>query len=1196
MSDSGHTSSLRTLFAVIAILIAATAVTLPAFGQATVSSGSIQGVVTDQTGAVVPDATVTITNTATGQAITRTTSSAGNYSSGGLQPGSYRVRVEAKGFQTVELPMVVQVGVVSAGNVKMSVGAATQVVEVTTTSTQVNTEQPSVQGVLTTQQIENLPVNGRNFLDLAQLEPGVQIQDGGNFDPTKNGFSSISFGSRAGRTARITLDGIDISDETVGTTTQNVSASAISEFQLSQSTLDLSTELTSSGAVNVVTKSGTNTIHGGGFYNFRDKTLGANFPGGKDTYFQRNQFGGNLGGPLLKNNLFFFASAERAKQDLVTPLSPEAPFTNLPSGYPAPFRDNTLFGRLDWIAPHNMRLFYHFNYNWNNDTSAYGATYQPFANRNNTPAHVTGVDWTTGNFTHSVRFGWFKFQNHIADAVAQTGIYNPGAPWDVAIRIGPAGVTTRFGPSRLAPQATFQQNTQIKYDGSWVKGAHIIRYGVDFNRIMGGGYASFYGLAPEIRTSNNAAAQTLADGGPYPGGRENPLNYFMSSAYMGNGQGYFTETPAFNYPAGGQHDYRLGMYVGDTWKITPRLALTYGVRYSRDTGRSDSDLPPATCSQITSGLNPGTLPPCTDSNPLMDAFGEGLGGKVNQPNMNFGPQLGFAWDPTGAGRTVIRGGGGLYFENAIFNNVLFDRPGRLAQGLFWGTATVCSAGNPTLQTPQGPVTTFTYGGTTYNIADACGKRVGEAAPIIGALQKYYQQQVKTAGAQSNPNFIGNTLANGNNSTGNNFFAPNYQTPQSWQMNLGFQHQIRPGMILSVDALRNVSLHYLLAFDTNHVGDARYLNPVAAQSAINATLAQYHVATIDQAIAAGATIDDFAGNGLDSGASYMYGFPASLSVNPVDGVTPLTVATGAAFPGINPLVGENDMLFPIGRATYTALQVKLTGRKEAPFQGIESISFQVGYSLSRFNTTVTDQDFVNDALDYRNPGRYYGPGGLDRTSQLSFGGTFQIKHGPQLSLIGHFFSPLAVTPLLEDQFRAGEIFHTDLTGDGTMGDVLPGANVGSFGRSLNANGLNNVISAYNSKYAGRLTPAGQALVNAGLFTEAQLIALGATADTVPAVINGQVGLGWLRVFDFKVDYPIKMTERFTLHPSAGFYNLFNFANFDSPTNFLSGVLTGTAGTINGTNKLDHYSTRVGLGTGVNTIGSPRQIEFGLRLEF
>jgi hypothetical protein len=139
-----------------------------------------------------------------------------------LTPGVYTVRVEAPGFKTTEAELVVEVGVTATGNVKLEIGQVAQVVELQADTVQVNTEQATVQGVIDTAQIENLPINGRNFLDLAQLEPGVQIQDGGNFDPTKKGFSSISFGGRFGRTARIEVDGLDISDETVGTTTQDI--------------------------------------------------------------------------------------------------------------------------------------------------------------------------------------------------------------------------------------------------------------------------------------------------------------------------------------------------------------------------------------------------------------------------------------------------------------------------------------------------------------------------------------------------------------------------------------------------------------------------------------------------------------------------------------------------------------------------------------------------------------------------------------------------------------------------------------------------------------------------------------------------------------------------------------------------------------------------------------------------------------
>ena len=271
--------------------------------QTTISTGSVVGTVTDPSGAVLGGAKVTITDKATGSVVTTTTTSTGTYASGALAPGKYQVRVEEKGFKSAEFTVEVQVNTTASGNIKLEVGESSQVVEVQAAEIAVNTEQATVQGVLTADQIENLPINGRNFLDLAQLEPGVQIQDGGTFDPTKNGFSSVSFGGRFGRTARIEVDGVDISDETVGTTTQNLPLGAIQESSLQQSSLDLSTELTSSGSVNVSTKSGTNHLHGEGFYYFRDQSLNAALPSGSTNPFQRNQFGGSLGGPVIKDKL-----------------------------------------------------------------------------------------------------------------------------------------------------------------------------------------------------------------------------------------------------------------------------------------------------------------------------------------------------------------------------------------------------------------------------------------------------------------------------------------------------------------------------------------------------------------------------------------------------------------------------------------------------------------------------------------------------------------------------------------------------------------------------------------------------------------------------------------------------------------------------------------------------------------------------
>src|ERR1700747_3054189 len=400
-----HTAKVHSFVLLLAIAMVVHAFTTStAMGKSTIATGSIQGTILDSSGAVIPSAKVTIRNKDTGQTFQIATSSSGAYTSGAIVPGNYSVRAEAQGFKTVEQAVVVRVGETAGANLTLPVGAGSTVVEVEAQAVGVNTEQASVQGVLGKEQIENLPVNGRNFLDLAQLEPGVQVQDGSDFDPTKVGFSSISFRGRFARTARIAVDGVDVSDETVGTTTQDIPQGAIQEFQLGQSMLDLSTELTSSGSVNVVTKSGTNSYHGQGYYAFRDQALNARLPGASNTPFQRNQFGGNFGGAIIKNRLFFFVDAERTKQDFSQPVLAGPPFQSSSGAVFAPFREAVGIAKLDYQISKNYKMFYRFSYDQNSDTSPFEATaFQPLNNTTHTRDHVVGVDFTTRSFTHSVR-------------------------------------------------------------------------------------------------------------------------------------------------------------------------------------------------------------------------------------------------------------------------------------------------------------------------------------------------------------------------------------------------------------------------------------------------------------------------------------------------------------------------------------------------------------------------------------------------------------------------------------------------------------------------------------------------------------------------------------------------------------------------------------------------------------------------
>lgn len=1192
----------RLLLFLICLLALSTLTIPPAWAQ-TISTGSIQGTVTDPNGAVIPNAAVTITNKATGQALKVNTSGSGTFTSGPLVPGNYEVKVEAQGFQTQVTQIPVQVGVTANGNAKLTVGKATEVVEVTSTGVAINTEQPTVQGVLTTQQIENLPINGRNFLDLAQLEPGVQIQDGGNFDPTKNGFSSISFGGRFGRTARIEVDGIDISDETVGTTTQNLPASAIQEFQVSQSSLDLSTELTSSGAVNVVTRSGSNKWHGEGFYLFRDASLGAKIA---DTQlpFQRNNFGGNLGGYIIKDKLFFFADAERLKQDLQNPVATQGDLAGLTGAFSSPFRETEGIAKLNWKISDNMNMFYRFSYEQNHSIRGFNPdSYQPFLNQNNTPAHVIGWDYTQGSFTHQIRFGWMKFRNGIGDATTNlSGAINP-VP-NISLTIGPdlvclAGGVDAFcsGPNLLAPQKTFQENTQIKYDGSKVWGNHIIRFGFGYNHIQGGGFAKFFALAPTVNADPNFVAPCSATNttdciaNVFPGGTANPLNYPADTVVMGNGQGFSSEKPAFGLPGGGLGpDNRINLYLGDSWKFRPNLTFLYGLRYVHDTGRLDADLPSPACNTIdqtgTFGLDPAVaaaaLAQCKTN--ILDLWGPGLGNPVKNPGGNFGPQVGFAWAPGSSNKTVIRGGVGIYYENSIFNNNLFNRPGRLQQGLFLNEAVPCAGG----QALGIPLPT----GGSIDTSALCGQPIGLVADQLAQDQQQFQASVVQAGPAANGAYIGNTLA-ASAANGISLFAPDYKTPRSVQMNIGFQRELGRGVVLSADYIRNVATHTLLLVDVNHVGDARFFNLGNAQAAINKTLAECGQPSIDAAIAncpadptGHANIATFAAKGLDSGNNLCGG---------------LGPCPTAAFPGQNPILGPNQMLFPAGRSVYNGFDTSLKANVANPFRGVKNLYWQISYSLSRYVASALDSDFINTAIDNNHPTADLGPNGLDRTHQFSFGGTFDFPGYIRFGLVGHVYSPLAVSLTLPAGGLGG-IFTSDVTGDGSgdgspvygTGDLVPGTTIGAFGRDIKSGDLASFIANYNATQAGQLTPAGQVLVQNGLFTQAQMQALGAVLPTLDAPPAGNVGLGWLKTFDLKLSYPRKIGETFTIEPGVSVFNAFNNANFDLPGNTVSGFLNSD-GSVNETTKANRTS-RVTPGSGVFDLGAPRVIEFGLKLSF
>ncbi|HEV2689644.1 MAG TPA: TonB-dependent receptor, partial [Bryobacteraceae bacterium] len=282
------------------------------YAQAT--SGVISGTVTDESGAVVPNASITITNKSTGFIRTLTSNAEGLYNAPSLPAGEYEVRAESQGFRTIIRNAEVQVGGTTTVELRMQVGQSKEVVTVEAASAQIEYDKNSIDGVVTREKIQDLPLNGRSFLQLASLEPGVTVSPA-TTNQYNRLFSISILGGNSGRT-NITVDGGSIRDAIEDTgASMNFSQEVVQEFQLSSAVFDLSTGIGANGAVNVVTRTGSNDIHGSGYFFFRDHNIAA-YPGlarnplALDPFFARRNPGFWFGGPILKDKLFFFFNYE----------------------------------------------------------------------------------------------------------------------------------------------------------------------------------------------------------------------------------------------------------------------------------------------------------------------------------------------------------------------------------------------------------------------------------------------------------------------------------------------------------------------------------------------------------------------------------------------------------------------------------------------------------------------------------------------------------------------------------------------------------------------------------------------------------------------------------------------------------------------------------------------------------------------
>ena len=315
----------------------------------------------------------------------------------------------------------------------------------------VDTQQATVGGVVTTQQIAELPLNGRNYLELARLEPGVEINEGRAFDPTKARYTGVSIAGRSGRETRVTIDGIDAVDEHVGTTTLNLTQESIQEFQVSTSSSDASTGLSATGGVNIVTRRGSNSYHGSAFAFGRGSNMAARTsfaPTQPD--FDREQWGGSIGGPVQKDKLFWYGSFEKSHES--SAIGVATPYFPSLTAYPAPYDERSSSLRVDYKLPRQNDFFFRWSRDDNNSFGGFGGNRLPSAgNFNNNVTHqfVWGLDSTfTPRLTNALRFGFTDFKNRVlkpdsaAAAIFASGTGGFGITTDDGLLIsGPDNIT-----------------------------------------------------------------------------------------------------------------------------------------------------------------------------------------------------------------------------------------------------------------------------------------------------------------------------------------------------------------------------------------------------------------------------------------------------------------------------------------------------------------------------------------------------------------------------------------------------------------------------------------------------------------------------------------------------------------------------------------------------------------------------------
>ena len=597
------------------------ALTATASAQNQPGGASLNGTVTDASGADVPAAKVTVTNTGTGLTRTTETSDEGLYNFVALPVGVYDLSVDRQGFKSAKRTAVpLQVGATATLDVRLEVGSAQETVSVAAEAPVVETTRSSSASNVTEKAVANLPVNGRNFIDFTLLTPGV-VRD-------VRGTGDLSFAGQRGTVNSLLVDGGDSNNLFFGQATGRTgfrpyafSEDAVQEFQVNAVGYPAEIGRAGGGAINMVTKSGTNAFHGSAFEFYRDRALNANTftnnrSGIRKGPYHFNQFGGTVGGPVRKDKLFFFGSYDGQRNtgnQILTPATAPtgaalAALQDKLQPYIVGLKNNVYLAKVDWNASQNGRVTVRYN------ASRYTGVNQENAGPSSALEHTGDNQVNTDNVSFAytrvigARMVWDARFNFVRDA--EPGFANGTGP-EVAIS---GGLT--FGKNNFSPRFTTTHAYQTVQTLGYATGRHNFKAGLDVNFVKADNYFPGFFAGGYVFASYDAyLART-------------PSSY--QQGFSSTGTGAPISHPNVN---------ELALFLQDNWRATERLTVNWGARYD-----------------LFSYRQPTTL----NNNAPLTAAGL-LTNQIPIDHTDVAPRLGFAYKAFQGEKTALRGSYGIFY-------------------------------------------------------------------------------------------------------------------------------------------------------------------------------------------------------------------------------------------------------------------------------------------------------------------------------------------------------------------------------------------------------------------------------------------------------------------------------------------------------------------------------------------------------